>query len=131
MSLIAGKWQVDYTKLPYPIDKYQNIIPEVYRRQFKWLNLKATDDDKHTADVYFATTRATKAKGKRAIRGLRSESIIYCLKYLRTVDNAVGEAGNTHWAMIKDTDGKLHYPLVCNQHLMSIHWSVTTPSNKT
>ena len=62
MSRIAGKWQVDYTKLPYPIDKYQNIIPEVYRRQFKWLNLKATDDDKHTADVYFATTRATRRK---------------------------------------------------------------------
>ena len=111
---------MDYSKLPYPISHYHELVPDEIKLEFELEHLQLSNNDSFTHNAFFSNRRATIAKSLVRIKKLEVDTIVYSLKYLKTVDLASGDAGRDHWIFLK-YKGENHLALACNEHLRALH----------
>jgi len=119
LTISGKKFLVDYSKLPYPISHYHELVPDEIKLEFELEHLQLSNNDSFTHNAFFSNRRATIAKSLVRIKNSKWTPL-YSLKYLKTVDLASGDAGRDHWIFLK-YKGENHLALACNEHLRALH----------
>ena len=117
LSKIGNSLEVNYAKLPYPITKYAKLVPNALRLDFDLNYLKLTNTETKWSKCF--GVRSSVTKGLARIKGYKVDSMIYALKYLKTVDAAAGEAKENYEVMLNIND-VLHFPLACGIGMMAL-----------
>ena len=120
LQIIEGGYKIDFAQLPDPIPVYSSIKPNHIQAnlQLEYLVL-------HNQDTYpAATARSSLGRGRERVDKYELNTLVYALKYIQTVDAAIGHSED-RW-VLPMRDGEAHLPFQCPKHLTCLRNTKST-----
>ena len=120
LQIIEGGYKIDFSQLTDPIPMYSSIKPNYIQADLQLEYLVLHDQDIYPA----ATARSSLGRGRERVDKYELNTMVYALKYIQTVDAAMGHSED-RW-VLPMRNGEAHLPFQCPKHLTCLRNTKST-----